>query len=85
MTQTLFLSLLQDSKEYATEKPMRISGTVEVVDLARQRVEQILSSEQQKLELIKRGWTTNNNNFGFGSCLDTASFDVTEVMSVPSR
>ena len=58
---------------------MRITGTVEVVEKAKQKVEQILSAEQQKLELIKRGWTTNNNNFGLGSCLDTATFDVTEV------
>ena len=70
-----YLSLVR----YATEKPMRITGTLEVVEKARQKVEQILSTEQQKLELIKRGWTTNNNNFGLGSCLDTASFDVTEV------
>jgi len=78
--------IIQDSKEYATEKPMRITGTMEVVEKARQKVEQILSAEQQKLELIKRGWTTNNNNFGLGISLgqDIASFDVTEVISVPS-
>jgi len=76
--------IIQDSKEYASEKPMRITGTVEVVEKARQKVELILLAEQQKLELMKRGWTTNNNNLGFGSCLDIANFDVTEVLSIPS-
>ena len=69
---------------YATEKPMRISGSVEVVEAARQKVEQVLAMEQQKLEEIKRGWTTNNNNFGYSSCLAPSALDVTEVLSIPS-
>ena len=63
---------------------MRISGSKEVVEAARQKVEQVLAVEQQKLEVIKRGWTTNNNNFGYTSCLDTAALDITEVLSIPS-
>ena len=37
---------------YATEKPMRITGSVEVVEAARQKVEQVLAAKQQKLEVI---------------------------------
>ena len=69
---------------YATEKPMRISGSIEVVEAARQKVEQVLAVEQQKLEEIKRGWTTNNNHFGYSSCLAPSALDVTEVLSIPS-
>ena len=63
---------------------MRISGSIEVVEAARQKVEQVLAVEQQKLEVIKRGWTTNNNHFGYVSCLDTSALDITEVLSIPS-
>ena len=49
-------------------------------EAARQKVEQVLAVEQQKLEVMKRGWTTNNNNnFGYASCLT-----ITEVLSIPS-
>ena len=63
---------------------MRISGNMEVVEAARLMVEKVLVAEQQKLEEIKRGWAANNNNFAYGSCLATASLDVTEVLSIPS-
>jgi len=76
--------IIQENKDYATEKPMRISGSIEVVEAARQKVEQVLAVEQQKLEVIKRGWTTNNNHFGYVSCLDTSALDITEVLSIPS-
>ena len=55
-----------------------------MVEAARQRVEQVLAEEQQKLEVIKRGWTTNNNHFGYVSCRDTSALDITEVLSIPS-
>ena len=41
--------IIQDSREYAMEKPLRITGTVEVVEAARSRVEQVLAAEQSKL------------------------------------
>ena len=64
---------------------MRITGSVEAVETAREKVEKVLAAEQQKLEVIKRGWTTNhNNNFGYASCLASPSLDITEVLSVPS-
>lgn len=76
--------IIQENKDYATEKPMRISGEDNAVQEAIKKVEQVLAVEQQKLEVIKRGWTTNNNNFGYSSCLDTAALDITEVLSIPS-
>merc|ERR1719510_1471151 len=71
--------IIQQSKDYATEKPLRITGSVEAVEAAREKVEKVLAAEQQKLEVIKRGWTTNhNNNFGYTSCLASPSLDITE-------
>ena len=37
--------IIQDSREYAMEKPLRITGTVEAVEAARNRVEQVLAAE----------------------------------------
>ena len=37
---------------FATEKPMRITGSVEEVEATRQKVEQVLAAKQQKLEVI---------------------------------
>ena len=55
------------------------------MEAAREKVEKVLAVEQQKLEVIKRGWTTNhNNNFGYASCLASPSLDITEVLSIPS-
>ena len=57
---------------------MRITGSVEAVKAAREKVEKVLAAEQQKLEMIKRGWATNlNNNFGYASCLASPSLDIT--------
>ena len=63
---------------------MRITGSVEGVKAARLKVEEILASEQQKLEEIKRGWAAKTNNLGHRSCLATASLDITEVVSIPN-
>ena len=67
---------------------MRISGSVEAVRAAREKVEQLLAAEQQKLEMLRRGWTTNNNNLGYASGLASlaslASPHMTEVLSIPS-
>ena len=41
--------IIQDSREFADEKPLKISGTPDVVEFARQRVEQVISEEQQKM------------------------------------
>ena len=77
--------IIQDSREYAMEKPLRITGSVEVVEAARNRVEQVLAAEQSKLAGFKRGWAPTNNNT-ITSCYDPApNFDITEVISIPSN
>ena len=63
---------------------MRIIGSKEKVEAARLKVEQILAVEQQRLEEIKQGWTTNNNRSGSVCCLATAALDITEVVSIPN-
>jgi len=81
--------IIQDSREYALEKPLRITGSADVIELARQRVEDVLAAEQLKLTGLKKGWNlgsqvTNNNTIN--GCYDvTPSFDITEVISIPSN
>jgi len=81
--------IIQDSREFAQEKPLRITGSAEVIEVARQRVEEVLASEQLKLTGLKRSWNissqvTNNNTIN--GCYDvTPSFDITEVISIPSN
>eukprot|EP00092_Neocalanus_flemingeri_P023826 GFUD01025851.1.p1 GENE.GFUD01025851.1~~GFUD01025851.1.p1 ORF type:complete len:465 (+),score=130.06 GFUD01025851.1:140-1534(+) len=41
--------IIQDNREFADEKPLKISGTPEAVEFAKQRVEQVISEEQQKM------------------------------------
>merc|ERR1719508_758392 len=41
--------IIQDSREFADEKPLKISGTPDSVEFAKQRVEQVISEEQQKM------------------------------------
>ena len=78
--------IIQDSKEYALEKPLRITGGLENVEMARNRVEQVLEAETQKLQGLKKGWSPSNlNNNNIHGCYDsTPSFDITEVVSIPS-
>merc|ERR1711872_558100 len=46
--------IIQDSREYALEKPLRITGSADVIELARQRVEDVLAAEQLKLTGLKK-------------------------------
>ena len=65
----------------------RSTGGVESVELARARVEAVLSAEQHKLNGLKKGWSGSNllNNNNIHGCYDTTpSFDITEVISIPS-
>jgi len=75
--------VIQESRAVAEQKPLRISGTAETVEAARQRVEQVIAQEQHKVvgprpggqhaarDDGRRGWPTYES-------------DVTEVISVPS-
>ena len=68
---------------------MYFLGSADVIELARQRVEDVLAAEQLKLTGLKKGWNigshvTNNNTIN--GCYDVApSFDITEVISIPSN
>ena len=84
----------QESREYAQEKPLRITGSPEAVEMARIRVENVLASEMEKVvdggggAGIRRGWVTNNNNTMISahaqSCYEAQGGDITEVISIPS-
>ena len=79
--------IIQDSRDYALEKPLRITGGVENVELARARVEAVLAAEQAKINGMKKGWSGSNllNNNNIHGCYDTTpSFDITEVISIPA-
>ena len=41
--------IIQESREYAAEKPLRITGSPEAVEMARIRVEAVLASEMEKV------------------------------------
>jgi len=88
--------IIQESREYAAEKPLRITGSPEAVEMARIRVEAVLASEMEKvgggnsITGIRRGWATNINNNTFAHA-QTVCFEagvqgqeVTEVISIPS-
>ena len=88
--------IIQESREYAAEKPLRITGSPEAVEMARIRVEAVLAHEMEKVggggsaAGIRRGWATNNNNYTLAHA-QTVCFEagvqgqeVTEVISIPS-
>jgi len=87
--------IIQESREYAAEKPLRITGSPEAVEMARIRVEAVLANEMEKVgggsaAGIRRGWATNNNNYTLTHA-QTVCFEagvqgqeVTEVISIPS-
>merc|ERR1719206_1074344 len=84
--------IIQDTKEFADEKPLKITGAPEIVEFAKKRVEQIIAEEEEK---IGRGgfrggrggqggfrgglggW--QGQNYGYDS-----GYDVTDSMTVPS-
>jgi len=89
--------IIQESREYALEKPLRITGSPEAVEMARIRVENVLANEMEKVVGsggvgIRRGWATNNNNTLMTptqSCYESLGSgagvqDITEVISIPS-
>ena len=90
--------IIQESREYALEKPLRITGSPEAVEMARIRVENVLANEMEKVVGsggvgIRRGWATNNNNNTLmtpaQSCYESLGTgagvqDITEVISIPS-
>lgn len=86
--------IIQENREYALEKPLRITGSPEAVEMARIRVENVLASEMEKVvdggggAGIRRGWVTNNNNTMISahalSCYESQGGDITEVISIPS-
>ena len=88
--------IIQESREYAVEKPLRITGSAEAVEMARIKVEALLANEMEKVGSgggsiagIRRGWATNNNNTMTHAqtvCYEAGvqSQEVTEVISIPS-
>jgi len=88
--------IIQESREYAAEKPLRITGSPEAVEMARIRVEAVLASEMEKvgggggnINSIRRGWATlNNNSLAHAQtvCFEAGvqGQEVTEVISIPS-
>merc|ERR1719195_305684 len=41
--------IIQDTKEFADEKPLKITGSPDIVEFAKQRVDQIIAEEEEKL------------------------------------
>lgn len=81
--------IIQDTREYAEEKPLRITGTPEVVEVARQRVEQVMLEEDKKIGGCgtQGRMMRNDQALGVGSSMGMydAGYDVTETMIIPSN
>merc|ERR1719228_838172 len=43
------IAVIQDSREFAEEKPLKITGSPQIVEFAKQRVEQFIAEEQEKM------------------------------------
>merc|ERR1719206_420805 len=84
--------IIQDTKEFADEKPLKITGAPEIVEFAKKRVEQIIAEEEEKIGRGgfrggrggqggfrggHGGW--QGQNYGYDS-----GYDVTDSMTVPS-
>merc|ERR1719315_842615 len=41
--------IIQDTREFADEKPLKITGSADVVEFAKQRVEQVIAEEEEKV------------------------------------
>jgi len=86
--------IIQDSKDYAEEKPLKITGPPEVVDIARRRVEQFIAEEEHKMSHDMRnragfdgyrgdvkglGWMNQNVSQSYDS-----GYDIAETMTIPT-
>jgi len=84
--------IIQDTKEFADEKPLKITGGPDIVEFAKKRVEQIIAEEEEKLGRGgfrggrggqggyrggHGGWP--GHNYGYDS-----GYDTTDTMTVPS-
>merc|ERR1719228_1890539 len=93
--------VIQDSREFADEKPLKISGPPEIVDFAKQRVEQFIAEEQVKMTAgggrfggggfrggrSDRGGSTSGRG-GWpvhGGGYDDGGYDITEIVTIPSH
>merc|ERR1719430_2911318 len=47
--------IIQDSKDFQEEKPLKITGPPDKVEFAKQRVEQVISEEQEKMGGFRGG------------------------------
>ena len=91
--------IIQDTREFADEKPLKISGPPEAVEFAKQRVEQVIAEEEQKMGGGGRGGGFRGGDFGGfrggrggggwpsqgGGGYQDSGYDVTEMMSIPSN
>ena len=86
--------IIQDTKEFADEKPLKITGPPNIVEFAKQRVEQIIAEEEEKLGRGGfRGGRGGHGGFrggghgggwqgqGYGH---DSGYDTTDTMTVPS-
>merc|ERR1719369_68020 len=79
--------IIQDTREFADEKPLKITGSADVVEFAKQRVEQVIAEEEEKVargglrggSRGGGGWPSQN---GYGY---DGAYDVSDTMSVPSN
>jgi len=84
--------IIQDTKEFADEKPLKITGGPDIVEFAKKRVEQIIAEEEEKLGRGgfrggrggqggyrggHGGWP--GHSYGYDS-----GYDTTDTMTVPS-
>eukprot|EP00092_Neocalanus_flemingeri_P037880 GFUD01041235.1.p1 GENE.GFUD01041235.1~~GFUD01041235.1.p1 ORF type:complete len:458 (+),score=137.93 GFUD01041235.1:139-1512(+) len=84
--------IIQDNREFADEKPLKISGTPEAVEFAKQRVEQVISEEQQKIGGRGqfdgfRGGRGGGRGGGWPSSAggyQDSGYDITDTLSIPS-
>jgi len=86
--------IIQDTREFADEKPLKITGPPDNVEFAKQRVEQVIAEEEEK---VGRGGFRGGRG-GYGSIRGgrgggwpgqishghDSGYDVTDTMTVPS-
>ena len=85
--------IIQDTKEFADEKQLKITGAPDIVEFAKKRVEQIIAEEEEKIGRGGfRGGRGVQSGFqgGHGGGWQSQSYgydsgyDVTDSMTVPS-
>jgi len=84
--------IIQDTREFADEKPLKITGPPDVVEFAKQRVDQVIAEEEEKVGRSgfrgghgafrggRGGGWPNQGSYGHDS-----GYDVTDTMTVPSN